>query len=115
MEELLNSSIILCRLKMSGIHDCKVDKNLNITYVGRIDSDRVILPYGVLGVTEVGFSGLDLSYLKLNKGLLRLDKTALANCSKFKEILIYENQLGLIEDLCSMYPNLVVSIHKEIN
>lgn len=90
-----------------------MDEKDNLISVGSVDSDRVILPYGLKGLIGVGFSGLSIKFIKFNKDLVRFEKTALSNCKDLTEITLYNNQLSLIQDLHSMYPNLIIVIHKE--
>lgn len=109
------SDTLMCRFKYLGLIDCKLDSENNLIYVDSTLSSKVILPYGLNGIIGVGFSGLPIKTLKFNKELNRFEPTALSNCTELREIIIYKHQLSLVEDLNYMYPDLIVSISKEVN
>lgn len=110
-----SSDTLMCRFKYLGLIGCKLDSEDNLIYVDSIVSSKVVLPYGLNGLLGVGLSGLPIKTLKFNKELTRFEPTALSNLTELKEIIIYKHQLSLVEDLHYMYPDLIVSIHKEMN
>lgn len=111
----LNSDTLKCRLKYSGICDFKIDSDFNLVYVGSILSEIVVLPYGLRGLIDTGFSGINkLRVLKFNKELIRFEFTSLSNCNNLSEIYVYENQLPLVVPLKDLYPSLIIHIRKGV-
>lgn len=109
-----NSDTLGCRLKLLGIVGYKLDNEDCLIYVDDVLNNRVVLPYGIKGLRGTGFSGLDIESISFNKDLEIFEISSLENCSKLKEIKIYENQVCLISDLHKLYPDISVLIRKEV-
>lgn len=103
-----------CRLKFLGFEGIILDNDSNLLSVKGVRTSTVILPCGLHGLKGVGLSGLDFEVLKFNKDLVEFEFTAVANCSKLREVYLYEHQLYLVKDFKKLYPDLIICIRKEV-